>query len=109
MLYNELTKLQCEMECWEKKNFPNETSNDMLLGIMEEVGELSRAVRKRSEGIRSSEDHDAKEIDAIGDIFISLTQYCSLRGLNLAQCVLITWEEVRKRDWIRYPENGVDK
>jgi len=63
---------------------------------------------KREQGIRGHE-HDAEARDAIGDIIIYLLHFCSFNGWSMAEIINETWEQVRKRDWIKYPGDGVSK
>jgi NTP pyrophosphatase (non-canonical NTP hydrolase) len=92
-------------------NFPRQRDYQPLLGIMEEVGELAHAHLKNEQGIRRMDPDLAyvKKVDAVGDIIIYLCSYCTASGIDLASAVEKTWAEVEKRDWIAYPQNGVDK
>lgn len=178
-----LAEIQPEQGEWQRKNFPNADSGDAFAGIVEEVGELSHAILKRSQGIRGK-DHLDKISDAIGDILIYGLAYLNKIGLNLSDvlrvcathnlrtyygaskperptwyigliaagslpgllecnddgspngykvsfaflqtvtyldnvadyyglsicdCIIMAWNEVKVRDWTKYPENGVDK
>jgi NTP pyrophosphatase (non-canonical NTP hydrolase) len=80
-----------------------------LLGLAEEVGELSHACLKMAQGIRGATRDDVA--DAVGDVFVYLMSFCNTRGvdLDLEACVHRAWEEVRQRDWLTFPENGRDK
>jgi len=99
---------QREVGLWSRNNFPNNTPMHPLLGIMEEVGELCHAHLKGEQGIRMSKEEifDAKE-DAVGDILIYLLDYCHRSGINMADTLEVTWSEVSKRDWVKYPANGL--
>ena len=100
--------IQKEIAEWGQYNFPNSEPNDKLMGVMEELGELCHAVLKRKQKIRGTKyEHDAAEADAIADLFIFLCHYCSLRGLNLEAIILQTWNQVKQRDWIKFPKNGL--
>lgn len=78
-----------------------------LLGIQEEVGELSHAHLKESQGIRgSAEKHQAAARDAVGDIMVYLAGYCHARGWSLQECLEKAWGEVSKRDWAKNPHTG---
>jgi NTP pyrophosphatase (non-canonical NTP hydrolase) len=96
-----LDKLQFELRKWQQHNFPNRERWEPLMGVAEEVGELSHAHLKKHQGIRLEEDHDATAQDAIGDIVIYLADYCNARGFNLGEIVTDTWELVKQRDWRR--------
>jgi NTP pyrophosphatase (non-canonical NTP hydrolase) len=75
--------------------------------MQEELGELSHAFLKKHQGIRMDEDHDAAMVDAIGDFIIYLAGFCNSTHLDLASSVESTWMEVKKRDWVKFPERGV--
>lgn len=107
-----LYDFQRELENWTNHNFPNTNPDEQLLGVVEELGELSHAVLKRKQGIRKGKDEDAslaEEIDAIGDLVVFLTNYCNQRGLVLQDVIYHTWQEVKKRDWQKFPKNGISE
>ena len=62
---------------------------------------------KDSQGIRDNEDHRAEMEDAVGDILIFLFSFCSQEGILVSEALADTWSKVSKRDWVKYPENGV--
>lgn len=103
--------LQEKAQLWREHSFPPEHRTAVLqtLGISEESGELSHAVLKREQGIRGTdEEHAASERDAVGDIVIYLTGFCSSRGYSLQECVEEAWAGVCKRDWSKYKGDGTD-
>lgn len=68
----EITDLD-EIEEWLEDNFPNDDRATVLLGLVEEVGELCRTQVKSEQGIRGSEEqwyNEAKK--ELGDVFIKL-------------------------------------
>ena len=102
-----LQKFQQEQKEWSERNFPTQnTSYRPLLGVMEEVGELSHAHLKAEQGIRVNEDHQAAKFDAIGDIVIYLSDYCNKNGFDLQDCISKTWDQVKQRDWNKNKING---
>lgn len=106
----DLRTFQDEHRVWLNHNFPNQQEHDALLGLTEEVGELAHAHLKAQQRIRGTlQEHRADAVDAIGDIMIYLASYCNTNGYQLAGCLESAWSEVKNRDWIVYPENGVDK
>ena len=107
--YLSLVGTQAEHRTWLHHNFPNQQPEDALLGLVEEVGELAHAHLKYAQQIRglTNEEYQAQASDAIGDIVIYLMSYCTTNGFELAECLNTAWEEVRERDWIRYPDTGV--
>ena len=82
-----LSDLQGELRLWQEHNFPGRESWEPLMGVAEEVGELSHAHLKQHQGIRRNEDHEAKARDAVGDIIVYLADYCNARGFSLQRCL----------------------
>lgn len=101
-----LKDLQKEVAVWATHNFGN--NREPFLGVVEEVGELAHSILKRKQGIRGSEvEHNADIADAVADIVIYLADFCESEKIDLQTCVESTWNEVKKRDWIKFPKNGV--
>lgn len=104
----DLARLQNEHRIWVEKNFPDQKRWEPLLGLQEEVGELSHAFLKFHQGIRG---YDEKRFtleggDAIGDIVIYLASFCTANNFDLPGCVDLTWHRVQNRDWVSDPERG---
>ena len=99
--------LQEEVANWSQANFDNQVPYHALLGIAEEVGELSHAHLKMEQGIRgTSDEHMAEKVDAVGDILIYLADYCQRSGINLEHAVWKTWQQVKERNWKKDADNG---
>ena len=102
-----LNKFQREQMEWTNKNFPNQKPYQPLLGIMEEVGELSHAHLKAEQDIRGTqEEHYYAKVDAVADILVFLAGYCNQVGIDLEQAIKSTWEQVKKRDWKKNNKDG---
>lgn len=104
-----IRELQKQHQLWADHNFPNQPPVEPLLGLVEEVGELSHARLKMVQGIRGMADGNAfreAERDAVGDIFVYLMSYCNASGLDLEAVVDDVWGTVRKRDWRANPQDG---
>lgn len=101
-----LRNLQTEVYEWQNRNFPAAEAIHLFLGVVEEVGELAHAILKLKQGIRG-DNHEAEAKDAVGDIMIFLMNYCSRNDWWLDDILAETWEEVRKRDWLANPEDGI--
>ena len=99
-------QVQAEVGAWSEMNFGDQPSYKLLLGVVEEVGELSHCVLKQSQGIRMTEDHKEGIVDAVGDIVIYLMDFCCRENLSLESCVDHTWTQVRKRNWKTNPDTG---
>lgn len=103
-----LKKFQKEHREWSERNFGGKFGSGYrpLLGAMEELGELAHAHLKDEQKIRTHENHLLMKIDAIADVIIYLTDYCSNEGIDLEQALIDTWNEVKKRDWKKNPETA---
>jgi NTP pyrophosphatase (non-canonical NTP hydrolase) len=103
-----LKEYQNRHDTWQKRNFGGKHGSGYrpLLGVMEEVGELAHAHLKAEQGIRNNEDHAANKIDAVADIIIYLSDYCTGQGIDLEQALKETWDKVLKRDWKVNPDTA---
>jgi NTP pyrophosphatase (non-canonical NTP hydrolase) len=101
-----IRELQEQVAIWVAKNFDHTEGWRPLLGVVEEVGELSHAHLKQVQGIRTQEKHQEKKIDAVADIVIFLCDYCNMEGIDLQKAIEETWKVVKKRDWQKNPKNA---
>jgi NTP pyrophosphatase (non-canonical NTP hydrolase) len=93
---------------WSEKNFPNETWQDVLMGVVEEVGELNHYLLKQKQGIRGTfDEHEAGARDSVGDIMVYLMHVCTLRGWDMERIFQKTIEHVLTREWVVDPLMGV--
>ena len=107
-----LWDFQSDVRKWVLHNFKSTYKDKYkpLLGLTEELGELSHAHLKMEQKIRGHiNEHIEAKRDAVGDIMVYLADYCSRNGLNLGECVYGAWSEVQKRDWVKFPKNGVSE
>jgi NTP pyrophosphatase (non-canonical NTP hydrolase) len=90
---------------WIARNFPGDTGiHCRTLGLVEEVGELCRALVKREQGIRgTTEEWDLEIRKELGDCFIKLLDVAEQTGFDLATVATLRWMDVRQRDWIKNP------
>lgn len=108
-----LDDIQREIVVWSDMNF-SERSRDqsrLLLGVQEELGELCHHVLKRDSGIRGYKEMEGEQYnellrDSIGDLCIFLMAFCERNNISLECAIRITWEEVRRRNWVAHPNNG---
>ncbi len=84
----------------EERGFADESSRDILLLLVEEVGELAKAVRKHSELKTDVADLEKRDVALeLADILIYLIDLANAEGVDLADA-LVTKEELnRKRTW----------
>lgn len=95
-----IKEMQEEQCIWAHKNFPNNNRIHQLLGIVEEVGELSHAHLKMDQGIRGNNtEHYNAKIDALGDIFVYMMGYANKNDIDLEDAIVKTWNKVKQRDW----------
>lgn len=106
----DLYHFQKESKKWGDHNFPNNEPWQPLLGVGEELGELDHAYLKSTQGIRGTiVEHLVDMEDAVGDIIIYLADFCNRMNIDLDRAVHTAWTEVSKRDWIKYPKDGVSE
>ncbi len=103
-----LSEIQAEIKEWSAKNFGSDNpASWKLLGIVEEVGELSHSELKSLQNIRGSKEvHEEEGKDAVGDILIYLLDFCSRKEWDAGELLNKTWEKVKQRDWKKDPEHG---
>ncbi len=101
-----LKKVQEEHRVWQLLNFGPPSDVESLIGVTEELGELSHAYLKKRQNIRKNEDHEAKMSDAVGDLLIYLIGFCNAKNFDLEEILEETWSQVSQRDWVKFPNNG---
>lgn len=104
---NQLQQIQKELKPWVAHNFGPRPSWQPLLGVQEEVGELSHHFLKREQKIRSNENHTEEIKDAVADTMIYLMDFCNCEGIDLSSILQETWDKVKKRDWKKNVEKGI--
>jgi hypothetical protein len=120
-----LSQLQRERNEWINHNFPDWAPHQPIMGGSEELlhellpliaayvpalealGRLNRHFLKAQQGIRgSSAEHEAEVKDALADTVIFLCGVATAFGFDFGECVQQAWDEVKQRDWIKYPGDG---
>ena len=100
-----LTTLQDDVQQWVVRNFGTDNELATVVGLVEEVGEMCRAVVKRSQGIRGSEEEWTAELrKESADVLIKLCDIAQFNGFSLAEAVAERWGKVRQRDWRADPQ-----
>lgn len=99
---------QLDVATWAERNFGKaRDSSLLLLGAMEELGEVCRVVLKREQGIRFTKAEAKAAIrDEIGDVLVYLANFCQAEGISMEQAVNAKWAKVRERDWRADPRRG---
>ena len=86
-----LTEIQTYIQkILEMRGFANEPIQDTMLLLLEEAGELAKAIRKSSTSMSVDVDklHNYDTIESeVADIFIVLTAICNKTGINLFEAL----------------------
>ena len=86
----------------EVRGFNKEKSSDKILLLVEEVGELAKAIRKNENklGIDKSKEFNNSSVESeIADVFIVLLSICDILNIDLLKVFLDKEEENIKRIW----------
>ena len=86
----------------EVRGFNKEKSSDKILLLVEEVGELAKAIRKNESklGIDKTKEYNYSSIESeIADVFIVLLSICDILNITLFKAFLDKEEENIKRIW----------
>lgn len=116
-----LEQLQKEIAEWANHNFPERTPRDRLTETTDGIGRLAeqaletvvpilhmiRQVKKVNCGDR--EQNEVKMQEALGNITFFLIDFCHLNGWSYQEILEQIWSEVKERDWIEDPINGLKK
>ena len=89
-------------EVMQIRGFNKEKSSDKILLLVEEVGELAKAIRKneRKIGIDKTKEYNYSSIESeIADVFIVLLSICDILNIDLLKAFLNKEEENIKRIW----------
>ena len=104
-----MSQLQERLGAWQREQFKSADRKDLALGIMEELGELARAILKNSQGIRGYDDpkkYLSEAGDAIGDLVIYAINEATKLELDFETLLVLTAAEVMGRDWLKFPLNA---
>ena len=87
----------------EFRGFADESAQDILLMMMEEVGELARAVRKTAGLPMDANKHNNDESlpGEIADVFILLLSLCKATGIRLLDAFLEKEQLNCDRLWVK--------
>ena len=87
----------------EIRGFNKEKSSDKILLLVEEVGELAKAIRKNEKklGIDKTKEYNYSSIESeIADLLIVLLSICDILNIDLFKAFLDKEEENIKRIWL---------
>ena len=86
----------------EMRDFNKEKSSDKILLLVEEVGELAKAIRKNESklGIDKTKEYNYSSVESeVADVFIVLLSICDILNIDLFKVFLEKEEENIKRTW----------
>ena len=89
-------------EVMQIRGFNKEKPSDKILLLVEEVGELAKAIRKNESnlGIDKTKEYNYSSIEReIADVFIVLLSICDILNIDLFKAFLDKEEENIKRIW----------
>jgi NTP pyrophosphatase (non-canonical NTP hydrolase) len=107
-----INEFQDEVHEWRQKQpWADEPPTATCLGLAEEVGEVCRAVLKREQKIRGTdEEWEAEIAKELGDVFVKLADVANVYGLSLESCIMERWAVVSERNFTRdRVGHGIDK
>ena len=90
-------------EVMQIRGFNKEKSSDKILLLVEEVGELAKAIRKNENnlGIDKTKEYNYSSVESeIADVFIVLLSICDILNIDLLKVFLNKEEENIKRIWL---------
>ena len=90
-------------EVMQIRGFNKEKSSEKILLLVEEVGELAKAIRKNENnlGIDKTKEYNYSSIESeIADVFIVLLSICDILNIDLLKAFLNKEEENIKRIWL---------
>ena len=90
-------------EVMQIRGFNKEKPSDKILLLVEEVGELAKAIRKNENnlGIDKTKEYNYSSIESeIADVFIVLLSICDILNIDLLKAFLNKEEENIKRIWL---------
>jgi NTP pyrophosphatase (non-canonical NTP hydrolase) len=70
-----------------QRGYTKERPKDCLLLMVEEIGELARALRKRDKLVRHGSYRDSNEAHELADVFLYVVHMANVLGLDLASIV----------------------
>lgn len=98
----DITEFQKEIGQWVDHNFGTEDRVVGVTAVVEEAGELTRAVRKQAQKIRGTyQEWDDEIRKEAGDVFIALCQAAHTCGFDLYEEIVKRWNDVSKRDFVK--------
>ena len=109
-----MKQIQDEIVEWSHRNF-GRVENEAIpirissfLGMVEEIGELSHAILKWTQGIRGTqEEHQEAIKDSIADLLVFTLDFCGRNGMDAQQLLENVWAKVKLRDWNKNKLTGI--
>lgn len=97
----DINELIVEVRRWYKERGLDELSNPLsqCMKVVEEVGELVSELNKVSQDLYTHKDLSQNENiqDAVGDVMISLMNFCNISNVHLTTCVYKSYNQIKNR------------
>jgi len=102
----DLKTIQKTLYDWQIDNFSQTKPEWLVLGALEELGELAHIILKKHQAIRGFDHMPEEKLkalieDAVADTVIYLINFCSSMDIDFETALKRTVEEVTKRKWKR--------
>jgi NTP pyrophosphatase (non-canonical NTP hydrolase) len=78
-----------------RKIIPNATPQSQLNKALEELAELFKA---------ENQQNMPKIKDGVGDVVVTLINYCALKDIDLVQCLALAFDEIKDRRGTLMPD-----
>jgi len=97
----DLERMQGEIKAHMESQGVKQTDELMLIGALEELGEVSHAILKYKQGIMgyTVEKCLAEIADGVGDVVIYLSQLCEETGLSIETSIMEAADRVLNRTY----------
>jgi len=89
--------VQNRMAAWAEHNTPPMSKDEVICGIVGELGELAQARRYSKQSRFGGNPCLSDEDDCIGDIVLFVARYCNESDFDFGECVRGALEEVEQR------------
>lgn len=94
-----MDELQRRVQSWHQATFPDETDQLMGLVLAEEVGEVCRAILKRTQGARGTREQWTAQLkEELGDVMVCILSLVAYEGWSIEDVVAQRFAVVEERD-----------
>jgi len=101
------SSVQERLAAWAKDHTPPMSKDEVIGGIVGEVGELAHVLRYTKHRRKGGNPSLSNESDCIGDIVLFVVRYCIEAGLDMAKCVEMALSEVEQRHYVEVAHDAL--